>query len=60
MRGSLLSPGAATVVDLPEARMSDGRGRGGSTRRLHYRASCASNDPRTEAQRSAWLRKQQG
>jgi hypothetical protein len=44
---------AATVVDLPDARMSDGRGRGGSTRRLHYRALCASNDPRTEAQRSA-------
>jgi hypothetical protein len=44
---------AATVVDLPEARMSDGRGRGGSTRRLHYRVLCASNDPRTEAQRSA-------
>ena len=44
---------AATVVDLPEARMSDGRGRGGSTRRFHYRALCASNDPRTEAQRSA-------
>jgi hypothetical protein len=44
---------AATVVDLPEARMSDRRRRGGSTRRLHCRALCASNDPRTEAQRSA-------
>jgi hypothetical protein len=41
------------VVDLPEARMSGREGRGGSTRRLHYRASCASNDPKTEAQRSA-------
>jgi hypothetical protein len=53
MRGSVLSPGAATVVDLPEARMSEREGGGGSTRRLHYRASCESNDPRTEAQRSA-------
>ena len=52
VRGSPLTR-AATVVDLPEARMSDWRGRGGSTRRLHYRALCASNDPRTEAQRSA-------
>jgi hypothetical protein len=53
MRGSVLSPRAATVVDLPEACMSDREGRGGSIRRLHYRASCPSNDPRTEAQWSA-------
>ena len=44
---------AATVVDLPEARIRTGGDAGGSTRRLHYRALCASNDPRTEAQRSA-------
>jgi hypothetical protein len=41
------------VVDLPEAGMSEREGRGGSIRRLHFRASCASNDPKTEAQRSA-------
>src|SRR4029453_5823840 len=35
-----------------KASMSERDGRGGSRRRLHYRASCASNDRRTEAQRS--------
>ena len=53
IREGFLSPGAATVVDLPEAGMSEREGRGGSIRRLHFRASCASNDPKTEAQRSA-------
>jgi hypothetical protein len=48
------------VVDLPEARMSGREGRGGSTRRLRYRASCASNDPKTEAQRSASTAKEIG